>query len=186
MGKIALSLLLGSASAFVQAQTIYKCAGSNGSVIYSQSPCGKDARIVMQGRPASEKSSNGDEGGPPPSTRKPDANIQAISDSVDDSNCRRDAQRLAVAPSNEKIEQANRQIAELNSRVYVNGYGQTNTGNAAIANQQVEEEITSLRQVISSEQARNEALIAESKKRMADALAECDRKKSEREVRASK
>lgn len=177
MSKIALSLMLGLASAFVQAQTIYKCAGSNGSVIYAQSPCGKDARIVMQAHPASAKSSNDDDSESPSPTRKPDPNIQAISDSVDDTNCRRDAQRLNVAPPTEQIEQANRQIADLSSRVYANGYA---------ADQQTADEIYSLRQVISSEQARNEVLAAESKKRMDDALAECDRKKAELEVRAKR
>jgi len=185
MGKIALSLMLGLTTTFVQAQTVYKCTGSNGSVTYSQNPCGKDARIVMQAHSSSEKSSEADERGSPPPPRKPDANIQAISDSADDSNCRRDAQRLAAMPSREKIEQANRQIAELNSRIYVNDYGQTSAGNAAIANRR-EEEIISLEQVISSEQTRNEALVAESKKRMDDALAECDRKKTEREARANR
>ena len=179
MSKIALSLILGLASAFVQAQTIYKCAGSNGSVIYAQSPCGKDARIVMQA-PVSAKSSNDDDSESPSPTRKPDPNIQAISDSVDDSNCRRDAQRLNIAPPSERIDQANQQIAELNSRVYANGYG------ALAADQQTADEINSLREVISSEQARNDALIVEAKKKMNDALAECDRKKAEREVRAKR
>ena len=177
MSKIALSLILGLASVFAQAQTIYKCTGSNGSVIYSQNPCGKDARIVMQANPASAKSPDDDDSGSPPPTRKPDPNIQAISNSVDDTNCRRDAQRLNVVPSTEKIEQANRQIVELNSRVYVNGY---------TVDQQGADEIESLKQAISSEQERNEALAVQSKKRMDDALAECDRKKSERETRANK
>jgi len=184
MSKFALSLILGLTSAFVQAQPIYKCTGGNGSVTYSQSPCGKDARIVMQAHSAD--TSAGDERGSPPLPRRPDANIQAISDSVDDSNCRRDAQRLAVAPSMDKIDQANQQIAELNSRIYVNGYGRTSAGNASVVNRQIEEQIISLQQVISSEQTRNQALVAEAKKRMEDALAECDRKKTEREARASK
>lgn len=167
------------------AQTVYKCVGPNGVVTFSQNKCGNDASLVMDGKKSAKVGADV-EGSQPSATsptEKADANIQAISDSVEDSNCQRDAQRLFIVPSQARIEQANRQIAELKSRVYANGYGQTHVGNAAIANQQVEQEIISLNQVISSEQARNDSILAESRRRVSDAITECNKRKQEREDR---
>ena len=189
MSKIALAFVLCFSPAILAAQAVYQCTGANGTVTYSQNPCGKDAKLIMDAKALAKHAGSGSDGEQPapaapklPDKERLDPNIRAISDSVEDSRCRRDAQRLSVAPSTAKIDQANSQIAQLSSRRYVNGYGEAQAGNAPTTNQQVEQEITSLRQVISTEQAKNDSMIAESNRRVADALAECDKKKAERET----
>jgi len=186
MSKIALAFVLAVVAALTHAQTVYQCAGPNGSMTYSQTPCGGNAKLIMSSgpKPKHDESTAGDAGmAAPKAVAKPlpDANIQAISDSVADSNCRRDAEHLFISPSTARIDQANAQIAQLSRREYVNGYGQAYVGQAAIANQQVEQQIVSLQQLIATEQASNNAIIADSNRRVADATAECDKKKAERE-----
>ena len=60
MSKIALAVLLGIASSMVGAQTVYKCTKADGSVTFSQSPCGKDAKVVMGNSPTSKDASVGE------------------------------------------------------------------------------------------------------------------------------
>src|SRR5689334_14365138 len=120
MSKIALAFVLCFSPAILAAQSVYKCTGANGVVTYSQNPCGKDAKLIMDAKTLAKHAGSGSDGEQPapaapkiPDKERPDPNIQAISDSVEDSRCRRDAQRLFVAPSTARIDQANGQIAEL-------------------------------------------------------------------------
>lgn len=189
MSKIALAVLLGIASSMVGAQTVYKCAKADGSVTFSQRPCGKDAKIVMGDSSASKDVSTGENRDTKSSGSQPtpDPNIQAISDSVDDANCRRDAQRLApAAPSTERIDQARAELAQLQSQTGAAGAENTNSDYAQPVSQPYAQQIADLNEFISSEQARIDAIAADSQKKVDEALAACDRQKSEREARARK
>ena len=179
MRKIALAVLLGIAPAVVGAQTVYKCTAADGSVTFSQNPCGKDAKIVMDASKNASAGQNGDakSSATPPA---PDPNIQAISDSVEDSNCQRDAQRLATTPSTERLDQAQADLARLQAQGVVDSAGNVNSSYGQTDVQQ----IADLKEFISSEQANISAQAADSQRRVGEALAACDRKKSEREARS--
>ena len=151
MSKIALAFLLCFAPAIIPAQTVYQCIGPGGSVTYSQSPCGKDAKLIMgSSTPAKRTASDGDNAQPIGSKAadksRPDPNIQAISDSVDDANCRRAAEHLFVAPSTAKIDQAESEIRERQNRSWV-GRNAAQVQNMARMDEQ---EILMLRQAISA------------------------------------
>src|SRR6185437_3949121 len=103
----------------------------NGNSVFTTDPCGKDAKLVA-GTPPKPRARSTDDDPPSPAPaaaeapkRRERTAVDDISDSVADSTCRRDAQKLYMVPSTARIDQANRQIAELNNRTYVNGYGQT-------------------------------------------------------------
>ena len=188
MSKIALAVLLGIAPFAVGAQTVYKCTKADGSVMFSQNPCGKDAKIVMDDRSSPKNTSASDNGDAksPASQPTTDPNVQAISDSVDDSNCRRDAQRLATVPSTERIDQAQADLARLQSQIGADSTASANSYYAQPVGQSDAQQIADLQEFISSERANINAQGAESQKRVDEALAACDRKKSEREARARK
>lgn len=188
MSKIALAVLLGIAPSLAGAQTVYQCTGANGTVTFSQNPCGKDAKIVMDDRSSPKNASAGGNGDARSSEPRPatDPNVQAISDSVDDSNCRRDAQRLAVAPSTERLDQAQAELGRLQSQAGTGSAGNANSYYVQSQDQSDAQQMADLQEIISSEQARIDALTAESQKRVEEALAVCDRQKSEREARARK
>jgi len=186
MSKIALAFVLAVVAALTHAQTVYQCAGPNGSMTYSQTPCGGNAKLIMSsGSKPKHDESTGDDAGmaAPKAIAKPlpDANIQAISDSVADSNCRRDAEHLFISPSTAKIEQAEADIRERQNRVWTG----RNAAQVQSMGRMDEQEIISLRQIISTEQARNDSIAAESRRIVSDALAECDKKKAEREKAAT-
>ena len=187
MSKIAFAVLLGIAPFAVGAQTVYKCTKADGSVMFSQNPCGKDAKIVMDDRSSPKNTSAGENGDAKSSASQPttDPNVQAISDSVDDSNCRRDAQRLATVPSTERINQAQAELGRLESIGVVDSAGNVNSYSQSVSQPDVQQ-IADLKEFISAEQASINAQAADSQKRVDEALAACDRKKSEREARARK
>ena len=185
MSKIALAVLLGIASSMVGAQTVYKCTKADGSVTFSQSPCGKDAKVVMGNSPTSKDASAGEnhDAKSPASQPATDPNIQAISDSVDDANCRRDAQRLATpVPSTERIDQARAELAQLQPQAGAASAENANSDYSQPVGQPYAQQIADLNEFISSEQARISALAADSQKKVEEALAACDRKKTEREA----
>ena len=187
MSKIALAVLLGFAPFAVGAQTVYKCTSADGSVTFSQNPCGKDAKIVMDDRSSLKNTSASDNGDAKSSASQPtiDPNVQAISDSVDDSNCRRDAQRVAVAPSTERIDQARAELSRLESIGVVDSAGNVNSYYQSVSPADVQQ-IADLKEFISAEQASINAQAADSQRRVDEALATCDRKKTEREARVRK
>jgi hypothetical protein len=186
MGKLVLTFALCFSPALAVAQTVYKCVGTNGSIVYSQQPCGKDATLIMGAKAPAKSSASDEDAAQPaapkaPDKRRPDRNVQAISDAVDDTNCRRAAQRLFVAPSTAKIDEAEAEIRQRESRSWVS----QNAAQVQSMAKMDEQEILTLRQTISFEQSRNDAMIAESNRRVSDALAECDKKKAEREKAAT-
>ena len=186
MSKIALAVLLGLAPALVSAQTVYKCTGANGSVTYSQAPCGKDAKLVMESKPSAKRvDSVGDAVQPvAPKTSdkgRPDPNIQAISDSVDDSNCRRAAQRSYIEPDTSEIDGLMAQVRSLENSHYVGATTGVYNANSQHMEQEDRIRASNLRGVIATKEQQNASIRADSQRAMRDALAECDRKKADRE-----
>src|SRR5438270_2613504 len=96
-GALACSMaMIGSANA----QKVYKCTVS-GVVTYSQHECGSDAKEIMD---------------IPKGTPRPAAHddaLQAISNSVEDADCRRSAKRLHDEYSEQRIADAQDQITHL-------------------------------------------------------------------------
>ncbi len=86
-------------SSVLQGQTVYRCTDKLGNPVFSTDPCGKDAQRVAID--------------PPPPTSAASAassDARAISDSNEDSTCRRHAEALRPAGGIE------RRIAELEAR----------------------------------------------------------------------
>ena len=161
---IALALLVALSEIAHAESTIYKCMKADGSTVFSPTPCGKDAKEI--GVP---KSSD------PAAVPANDA-IRDISDSVSDSRCRNDAQKLYVEPDTSAIARAEADIRATQNRYWV--------GNTAQAQQMASDDATrvvGLRNVIATERTRVEAQRAESRKRMDEALARCDEQKQHRD-----
>lgn len=170
------------------AQTIYKCTATNGTTTFSQAPCAKEnvcqgangqwtkeACVAKRNRPLVE-----DAAAPVPATEK--ARNSAIDDihaSVEDSNCRRDAQRRYIVPSTARIASAQSEINDLQSRIWTTNSSSL-MGKYAVNSlaQQDAQRIDTLRNLISTEEARNDLTRRDSEKAVNDALAECDRKKA--------
>jgi hypothetical protein len=151
--------------------TIYKCTKADGSTVFSPTACGKEAKEI--GIPKSSSSSA------PPSR---DA-IRDISDSVADSRCRDDAQRLYVEPDTSVIARAESDIREIQGHRWVAG------NNPAQAQQMASDDGTrmiGLRNVIATEQARVDAQRSESRKRVDAAMATCAEEKLRRDEQHSK
>jgi hypothetical protein len=186
MTKIALAFVLAVAAALTHAQTIYQCANLNGSMIYSQTPCGSNAKLIMNSKPKpkNDESSEGpaDSAAPKPKTMAgPDPNIKAISDSVEDSDCRRAAQRLYIEPDISEINSLKAQVYELENTTYVSARTGEVTANSQIMGQNDRTRAASIRNTIAIKEQENASTRADSRRAMREALSECDRKKSERE-----
>jgi len=184
MSKIALAVLLGVAPAFVSAQTIYKCTSANGAVTYSQAPCGRDAKLVMDSKPSVKRGDSVDDAAQsatPKTAPRSDPNIQAISDSVEDSNCRRAAQRSYIEPDTSEIDGLMAQVRSLENSHYVGATTGVYNANSQHMEQEDRIRASNLRGVIATKEQQNASIRADSQRAMRDALAECDRKKSERE-----
>jgi hypothetical protein len=146
--------------------TIYKCAKADGSTVFSPTPCGKGAKEI--GVP---KSSN---------LSAPSSNdaIRDISDSVSDSRCRDDAQRLYVDPDMSEILRAQGQIREIQNRSW---YSRGNPAAAQLMANEDATRVVALRNLIATEQARVDVQRAESRKRVDEALVRCDDQKRRRD-----
>lgn len=187
-------------------QTVYKCKDANGNMVFSQSPCASAAPVAetcidADGKErvgACSKPKQDDFGGliDPDAQqaqaaaaaksdhdakhKRPSA-VQDIIDSADDANCRRDAKNRYVYPSTDAVDRAQAEIQNIEkSTWYVTG--RDASYKAATLAQNDQQRIATLRQVIAAEAARNDAIRAESDRRLQADLAECDRKKSEREA----
>jgi hypothetical protein len=144
--------------------TIFKCTKADGSSVFSPTPCGKDAKEI--GVPKSSSLSVS------PSN---DA-VRDISNSVSDSRCRDDAQRLNVEPDTSAIARAEADIRATEHRYWV--------GDSAQAQQMASDDATrvvGLRNVIATERARVDVQRAESRKRVDEALAKCEDQKRRRD-----
>jgi hypothetical protein len=186
-------------------QTVYKCKDANGNMVFSQSPCASPAPVAEtcidadgKERPgACSKPKQDDFGGLiDPAAQQAQANaaaqadqdakherpsaVQDIIDSADDANCRRDAKNRYVYPSTDAVDRALAEIQSIQKSTWF-VTGRDAPYKAATLEQNDQQRIATLRQVIATESARNDAIRAESEKRLQADLAECDRKKSERE-----
>ena len=189
MSKIGSVLLLCFAPSVVMAQTVYQCSGPNGAMTYSQNPCGKDAKLIMGSRASAKGvASDGDAAQPAAAkvstAARPDPNIQAISDSVDDANCRRAAQRLYVEPNTSEIDSLKAQVYELENSHYVGATTGAYNANSQHMEQEDRIRASNLRGVVATKEQQNAVIRTDSQRAVRDALAECDKKKTEREKAA--
>jgi hypothetical protein len=163
---LAFAVALTCASVAHAEKTIYKCAGPNGSTVFSPTPCGKNAKEVDVSKTSSLSAAPSNDA------------IRDISDTVADTNCRDDARKLYVEPDTSVIARAEHDIRELQSQQWYSA------GNPGQAQQMASDNGTrtiGLRNVIATEQARADAQRAESRKRMDEALKRCEEQKSARE-----
>jgi len=103
-------------------QHVYKCT-VNGIVTFSQQECGKDAKAIMDVPKQS-----------PTALAQQNEQLKAVSDSVADSQCRRDVQKLAYVPDLSKINSLTAQVSNLESSSYVS----VRTGASNANSQQLE------------------------------------------------
>ncbi len=147
-------------------KAVYKCAGPNGSTVFSPAPCGKDAKEVDVSKSSSLSASSSNDA------------LRDISDSVADTRCRDDAQKLYVEPDTSAIVRAEKDIRELQSQQW---YSDTNPAQAQQMASDNGTRTIGLRNVIATEQARVDAQRAESRKRVDEALRRCEEQKRARE-----
>lgn len=151
------------------AQQVYKCTTANG-VVFSPRPCGPAAKVVETIPSASQS----------PSAPQNDA-VRAISDSVADTRCRDDARALYREPDMRSIAQAQREMDEISRRKWY-GY---DARQVQIMEAQDQTRLVTLRGLIATEQARADAVRAESRKRVDAAMEKCEVAKRERETARS-
>jgi|GEM_PF-5320976 len=140
-------------SAPVLAQTVYKCTSKDGVKIFSSEPCGKDAKPTTYSAPTAEKEAE-----------------------RADVNCRRDANDLALKPNEAGIEAAK---AELNSLGGSSTHGTPEENEAW--RRRVQARMDTLQAYIRSEEQHNADQFVEAVKKREKAIAECDKKKAERQ-----
>jgi len=167
-------------------QTVYKCSDKNGNAVFTTDPCGKDAKLVSGTPPKPRLNRTAGEDDEPaapvsaaPKKRERTA-VDDISDSVDDSNCRRSARNAYIEPSTAKIDNAMAEIRDLQNASY---YGGT-AAQRQLMVQGNESKIIGLRNIISTEESRNDQLRKESDERLRKMLDDCDRAKADREKAA--
>lgn len=169
LSRLMLGTVLMLVAAVASAQTVYKCTDKLGNPIFTTDPCGADAKATTYGTAAAKKKESGNP--EPAAAPRSNSAVQAISDSVADSNCRRSAERLFDFAAAQQVDRA---------QVEINSLGKSHwTGGSAAQRQTMErldeQQILTLQQTISQERMR----IDESRKRVADALAECDKRKDQ-------
>lgn len=147
------------------AQQVYKCTTANG-VVFSPRPCGPAAKLVGEIPSASQS----------PAAPQNDA-VREISDSVADTRCRDDARALYREPDMRSIAQAQREMDEISRRTWY-GY---DARQVQIMVAQDQTRLVTLRGLIATEQARADAVRAESRKRVDAAMEKCEVAKRERE-----
>jgi hypothetical protein len=124
---IAWVLLLAAAAAHAE-RKVYKCTGADGVVVFSEQACGRDAQElnVDTGRaeppPAAVAAQPTDTSTPPrpPKKRGAPDSLRDISDGVDDANCRRDAERLAVIGDDGRLDDLVRRKENVASEINSN------------------------------------------------------------------
>jgi hypothetical protein len=150
-------------------QKVYKCV-VNGVVTFSQQECGKDAQPIMdipKQAPAA------------PGSDSAQQNLKAISDSVADSQCRRDAQKLAYDPDMSEINNLKAQVRDLESSRYVSvrtGVENANAQQLAAADRA---RAAGLRAVIATKEQQNATMRAEADRTVREALRQCDQQKAQ-------
>jgi hypothetical protein len=165
---VALSLGLCAVRAHSES-TIFKCTKADGSTVFSPTPCGKGAQEIGVPKstiPAASPSSNA---------------IREISNSVSDSHCREDAQKLYVEPDTSAITRAEADIRATEHRYWI--------GDTVQAQRMASDDATrvvGLRNVIATERTHVDAQRAESRKRVDEALARCEDQKRRRDEHREK
>jgi hypothetical protein len=163
-------------------QKVYKCVGPNDSVVFSPQPCGASAQEVnVDVTPHAVSSSTPDTltASKRAQQNDADASLRAMSDSVADAQCERDARKLYIEPDTSEIANLQMQIAGLESSQYMSNtsQGMTVTAQSQLMQQSDRARAASLRAVVATKQMQNETVRTESRKLMQEALLRCDQQK---------
>jgi len=180
-GMLSIALFL---AAPVSAQTIYKCVGRTGNAIYSQVPCGNDAQLLSREKknPTAETANDRIKSPVTSAAKHPqDPNIQAISDSADDSDCRRAAQRWEIIPHTTEIESLKSQVYELEHSAYVSSTTGQQNANSQRMQQEDRIRAAALRSAIAIKEQQNSQIRSDSQRAAREALAKCDARKADRD-----
>ena len=181
------------ASSAVVGQTVYKCTDKLGNPVFSTDPCGKDAKAShYDNAPAKPKaaadnqSQNGQVSEAPSPTKRARTAQDDISDSVADSQCRRDAKKLYREPSTAEIDSMSAEANRLEKRVWTVESNRAQPSLQAQYDvnslaQQDQQHAATLRQTIAILSAQNESIRAESRRTVDAAFAACDKAKAEPE-----
>jgi len=172
---VTLSLLLVSTAALAE-KKIYACKDAAGNAVFSSQPCGPDARELhvdaghaISSAPVDGTSPQARSESAAPADTPPSNPIQDISDSVADSNCRNEARRM-ILPSPGHLEELEAQRQALIKNLAGAQPASESEAQSRGLDFQIEEE----RNRISKETQK-------AQQGSRDALAECDRRKLERE-----
>jgi hypothetical protein len=177
---IAWVLLLAAAAAHAE-RKVYKCTGADGVVVFSEQACGRDAQElnVDTGRaeppPAPVVAQPADTSTPPRTPKKrgaPDS-LRDISDGVDDANCRRDAERLAVIGDDGRLDDLVRRKENVASEI--------NSNTSALGTAWGQRQIAILEVAIEQERSRISLREMQAQAVSRAALAKCDAAKAARE-----
>lgn len=169
-----LVLLAMLAPGAAMAQTVYKCKAADGSTVYAQQPCGKDAEareVKGQGVP----SDVGDT-----SAREAMARNTATRNSaMTEDSCVASATQRAWRPANANIRTHEQRIAALNADI------RRANNNLAGATWQagLRQEIAGLQQAIATERATAQSLESTGRQQCADARKQRDEQIAERAER---
>jgi hypothetical protein len=168
----------------VPAGDVFKCKDANGAMVFSEHPFGKGSAMscadangqVKSG--ACERRRDTDDLTDAaviaqPSRPKLNTAVQGISDYVADNHCRESANNLYASDAANNIGTAQRGIDRLASSSWSGG----TAAQRQTMRRMDEQQILTLKQTVSQEQAR----IDDSRKRVAQALAECDKQRVERD-----
>lgn len=182
--KLLAWLCLFLAPSIASAGNVFKCKDANGAVVFSDHPCGKgaatscaDASGQMKSGACERRRSKDPNGIPDadavaqPSRTKPTAAVQGISDYVADNHCRESANNLYASDAANNIAAAQREIDRLANSSWSGG----SAAQRQTMRRMDEQQILTLRQTISQEQAR----VDDSRKRVDQALTECDKQRAE-------
>jgi hypothetical protein len=164
---------------------VYKCTDAKGVVVFSEQPCGQDAKEmnVDPGRvekpavtPAGDAS--GEKQPPTPAVKHapPDA-LRDISDAADDASCRREAEHLAIVRFDDHLDDLIRRKNNIASEI---AYANNNLA-GAVWEQGLRNQIGDMEIAIEQERARRSMQELQAQAVSHDALARCDEAKAARE-----
>jgi hypothetical protein len=171
------TLCLLAASAHAE-KKVYSCKDAAGNAIFSPNPCGTDAKElnVDAGRAPAVAAPAVDGKGAPQSPPHSDA-LQDISDSVADSNCRSDAKRAAFYFDDSQIKELERRRHNLE----VDASYANNNLPGAVYESGIRKQIGDIDVSIAQERARITQANTAADATYRATLAECDKRKAERE-----
>lgn len=170
-------LLLPAAAAHAE-RKVYKCTGVDGVVVFSEQACGRDAKELNvdpghgEAPLVTQPIDTGTPSRPPKKRGAPDS-LRDISDGVDDANCRRDAERLAVIGDDGRLDDLVRRKENVASEI--------NSNTSALGTAWGQRQIAILEVAIEQERSSISLREMQAQSVSRTALAKCDAAKAARE-----